>query len=69
MLYFEVQDVAKKVTELKANGIIFETEPTAQTWLWTEARLKDLDGNQLIIYHAEDNRKNPPWRLLNNGND
>ena len=62
-LYFEVADVSKKVNELKAKGIIFETEPTAQSWLWTEARLKDLDGNQIIIYHAGENRKNPPWRI------
>ncbi len=63
-LYFEVPDVAKKVTELRAKGITFETEPTAQSWLWTEARFKDLDGNQIIIYSAGDNRKNPPWRFL-----
>lgn len=63
ILYFEVPDVSKKVTELKTKGIIFETEATAQTWLWTEARLKDLDGNQIIIYHAGENRKNPPWRI------
>lgn len=62
-IYFEVPSVSKKVRELKAKGIIFETEATAQTWLWTEARLKDLDGNQIIIYHAGENRKNPPWSI------
>jgi len=62
-IYFEVANVQEKVNELKAKGIEFETQPTAQSWLWTEARLKDLDGNQLIIYNAGDNRKNPPWRI------
>ena len=62
-LYFEVPDVAKKVNELKAKAITFETEAKKQSWLWTEARLKDLDGNQIIIYQAGENRKNPPWRL------
>ena len=62
-IYFEVPEVSKKVAELKAKGIIFETEAKAQTWLWTEARLKDLDGNQIIIYQAGENRKNPPWRI------
>lgn len=63
VVYFEVNDVALKVSELKEKGISFETEITAQTWLWTEAKLKDPDGNTIIIYHAGTNRKNPPWRL------
>ncbi|QIE59805.1 VOC family protein [Rasiella rasia] len=63
VVYFEVNDVALKVSELNEKGISFETEITAQTWLWTEAKLKDPDGNTIIIYHAGTNRKNPPWRL------
>ncbi|MGK0385563.1 MAG: catechol 2,3-dioxygenase-like lactoylglutathione lyase family enzyme [Patiriisocius sp.] len=62
-LYFEVPDVTQKVSELQAKGILFETEATPQSWLWTEARLKDPDGNVIIIYHAGENRKNPPWRI------
>ena len=34
-----------------------------QSWLWKEARLKDPDANQIIIYNAGENRINPPWRL------
>lgn len=63
IIYFEVDDVAKKVKLLKEKGIKFITETTAQSWAWTEAKLKDLDGNTLIIYHAGENRKNPPWRI------
>ena len=62
-VYFEVEDVAETVSKLMEQGIKFEAEPTDQTWLWTEAKLKDLDGNQLIIYHAGENRKNPPWKI------
>lgn len=62
-IYFEVPNVSEKVKELESKGIIFETEAIAQTWLWIEARLKDPDGNQIIIYHAGENRKNPPWRI------
>lgn len=62
-LYFEVPDVDRKVRELEAKGIAFEEQPVDQTWLWREARLKDPDGNQLLIYHAGENRLNPPWRL------
>ena len=63
VVYFEVDDVAEKVAELKKKGITFEQETTQQSWLWTEARLKDLDGNSIIIYQAGNYRKNPPWRL------
>jgi hypothetical protein len=44
-------------------GIIFESVPTDQSWLWREARLRDLDGNQIILYHGGTNRLNPPWRI------
>lgn len=62
-LYFEVPDVDLRVRELEAKGIVFEEQPVDQTWLWREARLKDPDGNQLLIYRAGENRLNPPWRL------
>lgn len=62
IVYFEVENVAQKVTSLKEKGIVFKTETTRQPWLWTEAKLIDLDGNTIIIYHAGTNRKNPPWR-------
>ncbi len=63
-VYFEVNDVAEKVKELEQKGIVFETEVKEQSWLWTEARLQDPDGNSIIIYYAGENRKNPPWRIL-----
>ena len=47
-------------------GIQFDTEPTDEKWLWREARLKDIDGNQLILFYAGENRLNPPWRIENN---
>ena len=62
-IYFEVEDVGSTVKELIGKGIPFETEPKNQTWLWTEASLRDPDGNKIIIYHAGENRKNPPWRI------
>ncbi|CAM1342188.1 VOC family protein [Tenacibaculum amylolyticum] len=62
-VYFECDDLDERVTSLKANGIQFDQEPTDQSWLWREARLKDLDGNQLILFFAGENRLNPPWRI------
>lgn len=62
-IYFETENLQETVNNLIAQGIFFEEMPAEQTWLWTEARLKDLDNNQIIIYHAGKNRKNPPWRV------
>ncbi|WP_405398931.1 VOC family protein [Maribacter sp. Asnod2-G09] len=62
-VYFECEDLDEKVVHLKNNGIQFDQEPTDQRWLWREARLKDLDGNQLILFYGGENRLNPPWRI------
>lgn len=62
-VYFECDDLDEQVKELQAQGIVFTQLPTYQTWLWREARLKDPDGNQVILYYAGKNRKNPPWRI------
>lgn len=63
-VYFEVEHLVEKVQELQQLGIVFQQLPKEQSWLWKEAHLKDLDGNQLILFHAGENRKNPPWRLV-----
>jgi len=62
-VYFECKNLNEKVADLKAKGIEFELGPTDQRWLWREARLKDLDGNQLILFYGGENRLNPPWRI------
>ena len=61
--YFECEDLDKQVNTLVDKGITFETLPEDQPWLWREARLKDPDGNQLILYFGGENRLNPPWRI------
>ena len=62
-IYFEVSDVAEQVRDLQEKGVQFETLPTKQRWLWTEAWFSDPDGHRLCIFSAGENRKNPPWRL------
>jgi catechol 2,3-dioxygenase-like lactoylglutathione lyase family enzyme len=62
-VYFECKNLDEHVENLKVKGIKFELEPTDQTWLWREARLKDPDGNQLILFYGGENRINPPWRI------
>ncbi len=62
-VYFECENLDDIVTDLIAKGVSFEHPPKDQTWLWREARLKDPDGNQIILYFAGKNRLNPPWRI------
>jgi len=64
-VYFECENLDEEVETLKQKGIQFDLEPTDQKWLWREARLKDVDGNQLILFHGGENRLNPPWRIDN----
>ncbi|MGV3597074.1 MAG: VOC family protein [Bacteroidota bacterium] len=63
MLYFECEDVDGTFDQLKNKGIEFIMPPTNQPWLWREAYFNDPDGNKLCIYHAGENRLNPPWRI------
>lgn len=62
-VYFECENLDETVKELRSKGIEFDEEPAAKRWLWREARLKDPDGNQLILFYGGENRKNPPWRI------
>ncbi|MEP2237397.1 MAG: VOC family protein [Maribacter sp.] len=62
-VYFECEHLDEQVAALKHKGVQFEQEPRDERWLWREARLKDLDGNQLILFYGGENRLNPPWRL------
>lgn len=63
VVYFELDDVDEKVEELRAAGLRFESGPQDQTWLWREAYLHDPAGNRVCLFHAGENRRNPPWRL------
>jgi catechol 2,3-dioxygenase-like lactoylglutathione lyase family enzyme len=63
VVYFECDDLYARVASLKAKGIKFEHDPMDQSWLWREARLRDPAGNLICLFHAGENRKNPPWRV------
>ncbi len=62
-LYFECDDLDACVAELKSRGIVFDSDPVDQSWLWREAWFSDPAGNRLCLYFAGDNRRFPPWRL------
>jgi len=62
-IYFECNDIETYVDELISKGISFEELPEDKKWLWFEARLKDVVGNQIILYYAGKTGVFPPWRL------
>ena len=62
-VYFECKNLDSYVNELLEKRIEFEELPNDKSWLWREARLRDLDNNQLILYFGGENRLNPPWRI------
>ena len=62
-VYFEYERLDELVRELQDQGIQFVEEPEDRSWGWREARLRDPDGNRLILYWAGEMRVNPPWRV------
>lgn len=62
-IYFECENLDEYVSQLVKKGIEFDELPNDKSWLWREARLKDPDYNQLILFYGGENRKNPPWKV------
>jgi len=62
-IYFECDDLDARVAEMRANGVVFDSPPVDQRWLWREAWLTDPAGVKLCLYHAGEMRRLPPWRL------
>jgi catechol 2,3-dioxygenase-like lactoylglutathione lyase family enzyme len=62
-VYFECDELDAKVADLEAAGYDFDHGPVDQRWLWREARLRDPDGHVICLFHAGENRLDPPWRL------
>ena len=62
-IYFECDDLNARIAELSEKGIVFDSGPTDQSWLWREAWLTDPAGVKICLYHAGEMRRFPPWRL------
>ena len=62
-IYFEDENLDQLVSYLEEKCVNFIQLPEDKSWLWREAHLQDPDGNHIILYHAGENRKNPPWRI------
>ena len=62
-VYFECDDLDERYGRLVAAGIAFDEPPEDRPWGWREARLRDPDGNRLILFFGGEYRLNPPWRI------
>ncbi|MBX7054166.1 MAG: VOC family protein [Pyrinomonadaceae bacterium] len=62
-LYFECEDLDAEYECLTALGLEFTEPPTDRPWLWREAYTNDPNGNRICLYHAGQNRLDPPWKL------
>lgn len=65
VIYFECADLDRRVAQLEAEGVEFDSGPTDMPWLWREARLTDPAGNEICLFRAGENRRFPPWRIEN----
>lgn len=63
LIWFESDRLDDLVAELKAKGVAFERQPEHMSYLWRVAHLRDPAGNLIALYHAGENRLNPPWRV------
>jgi catechol 2,3-dioxygenase-like lactoylglutathione lyase family enzyme len=63
LIWFESDRLDDLFAELNAKGVVFEREPEDMSYLWRVAHLRDPAGNLIALYHAGENRLNPPWRV------
>ena len=69
VVYFECEDLDNTVRRLKSSGLVFESDPQDQPWLWREAYLRDPSGNRICLFHGGKNRIDPPWRIPESRDD
>jgi len=72
-IYFECADIDRTVARLRARGIVFDSGPLDEPWRWREARLRDPDGNPIVLYAVDGTRKaepglDPTWHLRESDN-
>ena len=51
------------VEALKAQGLVFDSTPTDESWGWREARLRDPAGNEVCLMFGGKVRRFPDWRV------
>ncbi len=63
VLYFECDGLDAEYRRLTEDGIRFDSAPEDKPWLWRECRLQDPAGNEICLFSAGKNRRDPPWRV------
>ncbi len=63
IIYFETDDVDAVVKKLEERGLVIKEPAEDKRYLWREALIEDPASNKIKIYHAGENRLNPPWRV------
>ena len=48
---------------LDAQGLVFDSPPTDESWGWREARLRDPAGNEVCLMFTGRARRFPDWRV------
>lgn len=61
-VYFQTEELDRFSAILRSEDIEF-SGPKDQTWLWRKLRVKDPDGNAIILFTAGENRLTPPWKV------
>ena len=63
VIYFEHEALDDWVRQLEDRGVVFDQQPTDESYLWREAITHDPSGNTIKLYWAGENRRYPPWRV------
>lgn len=62
-IFLHCDSVDADVDAAVARGLVFDTLPTDQSYLWRTATLRDPSGNRIVLFTAGTNQHFPPWRL------
>lgn len=62
-IFLHCDDVDADFAAAASRGLAFDHAPRDETYLWRCARITDPAGNHIILFHAGQNQRFPPWRL------
>jgi hydroxymethylpyrimidine/phosphomethylpyrimidine kinase len=62
-IFLHCADVDAAVAAATAAGLAFDYGPRDESYLWRCAGITDPAGNRLVLFHAGDNQRFPPWRI------
>lgn len=62
-IFLHCDDVDAAVAAAAARGLHFDEPPATASYLWRRSGISDPSGNRIILFHAGDNQRYPPWRI------